>query len=236
MGQCKSVLKQIEGGDKILDLLFNDKPQYHNASPAVASSYDQESSICVYPALPSTYKSVHCVKVYDGDTLTLDNGDRVRLIGIDAPEIKENQPFAEEAKLFVSNVCQHKDVCISFEPGQDETDRFGRHVAWVWVKVDNGFLNVNEAMVANGFASVYFYGKSQLQNGQKMITLQKTARDEKKGKWSNFIDSTVYKTRNGSAYHCSRNCSHLARSRNIQTIQASEGLDLGLSACRACNI
>ena len=227
MGQCKSVLKQIEG-DKILDLLFNEK------HPSHAASYEKES-ISVYPALPSRYQSVYCVKVYDGDTLTLDNGERVRLIGVDAPEIKENQPYAVEAKMFVSDLCQNKDICISFEPGQDEKDRFGRSVAWIWVKVNNGYLNVNEAMVANGFASVYFYGKSQLQNAEKMIMLQKAARDDKKGKWSNFIDAKVYKTKNGSAYHRSRNCSHLARSRNVQTIKASEGLDLGLSACRACN-
>jgi endonuclease YncB( thermonuclease family) len=230
MGQCKSLLKQIEG-DKILDLLLNEKPAAVTASNG---SYKKDSISAVYPALPSKYKSVHCVKVYDGDTLTLDSGDRVRLIGIDAPEIKENQPYAQEAKMFVSSLCQKKDVYISFEPGQDETDRFCRSVAWVWVKQDDGFLNVNEAMIANGLASVYFYGKSRLQNAEKMIALQKSARDGGKGKWSNFINTTVFKTKNGSAYHHSRNCSHLARSGNLQTIKASDGLDLGLSACRAC--
>ena len=98
MGQCKSLLKQIEG-DKILDLLLNEKPAAVTASNG---SYKKDSISAVYPALPSKYKSVHCVKVYDWDTLTLDSGDRVRLIGIDAPEIKENQPYAQEAKMFVS--------------------------------------------------------------------------------------------------------------------------------------
>lgn len=239
MGQCKSILQTVDGG-KLVDLILNPK------SDAIVSTathpntnihlkLDQDNAIAIYPGLPSQYQTHYCQKVYDGDTLTLQNGEKVRLIGIDAPEIAEKQPFAVEAKMFISDLCENQTIHVSFEPGQDEKDRFGRNVGWIWVRVKNGYLNVNEALIAKGFASVYFYQKTELQNGSKMIALQKAARELKKGKWSQFVDLTVYKTRNGSAFHRSRHCSHLARSKNLQTISTSVGLDLGLSACRACS-
>ena len=47
----------------------------------------------IYPSLPKAATKHHCRNVYDGDTLTLDDGMRVRFLGIDTPEMKENQAF-----------------------------------------------------------------------------------------------------------------------------------------------
>jgi len=179
------------------------------------------------------------IKVYDGDTLTLQNKSRVRLVGIDTPEINPKpQPFAQEAKQFLSDSCLGKDIYLSYEPGGDKTDHYGRIVAWVWVRVptaEGGYLNVNEGLVAEGLASFYNPGTSAHQNQNKMLALQKAARLRKAGKWVDFQDSQVLKTRNGRCYHCDRGCTHLKRSKNLIPIKQSEALDKGLSACRGCH-
>ncbi|KAI2506581.1 nuclease-like protein [Fragilaria crotonensis] len=59
----------------------------------------------IHPSLPAGAEKHHVRNVYDGDTLTLTDERRVRLLGIDTPEIKQKQPFAEEAKEYTkSNV------------------------------------------------------------------------------------------------------------------------------------
>mmetsp|Transcript_4424 Transcript_4424/g.8527 ORF Transcript_4424/g.8527 Transcript_4424/m.8527 type:complete len:237 (-) Transcript_4424:53-763(-) len=189
----------------------------------------------VHEKLPSIYEKHRVMKVYDGDTLTLENNKRVRLVGIDTPEIKESQPFSEEAKQFLSDSCLQKEIFLSFEDANDNHDHYERLVGWIWIEISsNSFLNVNEALVALGLANFYNPGKSPLHNQSKMLSMQKYARENKSGKWRDFKDSVVLKTRNGRCYHANRQCSHLSKSRNLTTISESEALDSGLSACRSC--
>ena len=66
-----------------------------------------------------------------------------------------------------------------------------------------------------------------------MISLQRAARNQKKGMWSNFQDRIVLKTSNGTAYHV-QGCKHIEKSRNLVEISESDAMDLGLHACRTC--
>ena len=43
--------------------------------------------------------TVYCTAVIDGDTIRLDNGETVRLIGIDAPEL--SQPGGEMSRQYL---------------------------------------------------------------------------------------------------------------------------------------
>ena len=109
----------------------------------------------IYPGLPSSYEKHKVIKVYDGDTVTIEDNRRIRFLGIDTPELNENQPFAKEARDYVVKKCHNKHVYFSFEPGSDKTDRYGRLLAWVWVEVagttrgkqssSSSYLNVNES-------------------------------------------------------------------------------------------
>ena len=87
--------------------------------------------------------------VYDGDTLTLNGrgGKKVRLLGIDTPEIAERQPFAKEAGEYTRNICgSGEEIWLEFsgkeEDGQegegDREDRYGRLLAFVWVPASRG--------------------------------------------------------------------------------------------------
>ena len=57
--------------------------------------------------------------VIDGDTIVLDNGEKVRLIGVDAPEIThENIPaqrFGEEAKNFLRKLAEGAKCTLEYE-------------------------------------------------------------------------------------------------------------------------
>ena len=123
----------------------------------------------IYNDLPSSYEKHRVIKVYDGDTVTLHDKRRVRFLGIDTPELDVSQPYAAEAKQYTTEKCLGKDVYLSFEPGSEKFDRYGRLLAWIWVGEGVGYLNVNEALVSQGYASVYTPGNKKLQNYDKLL-------------------------------------------------------------------
>lgn len=92
-------------------------------------------------------------KVYDGDTIELKDGRKIRLIGVDAPEVDspyaKKEPYGEESKAYLSNLLSGKKVSIRV--GEDPKDRFGRTLAYVYV----GDVLVNGRIIRDGFARVY---------------------------------------------------------------------------------
>lgn len=71
-------------------------------------------------------------KVEDGDTMELDKGQRVRLIGVNAPERgKENYG---EAKEYLSKLVTSNKIWLEYDRYQD--DKFGRILAWVWLNCE----------------------------------------------------------------------------------------------------
>jgi endonuclease YncB( thermonuclease family) len=113
------------------------------------------------------------IAVYDGDTITVrtDETIKIRLDGIDAPELK--QPFGQASKQAMSGLVFGQTVTI--KPGKK--DRYGRLLA----RVEIGGKDVSLTMVETGMAHWYEqYAKrdSQLQSAQ---TQAKTAR---RGLWS----------------------------------------------------
>lgn len=202
--------------------------------PSAASSSGGESS-AVYRELPSGATKAAVRNVYDGDTLTLVDERRVRFLGIDTPEIKEKQEFAQEAKNYTKSHCDKKEIWMTFEPGQDKEDHYGRLLAWVWVRTDTGaYLCVNEGIVSAGLASVYIpSASSKFKTMDKMVAQQKQARQKRLGMWGNFSDYKVITTKNGTAYHV-KSCKHLGNSHNVNEINVSEALDAGLHPCRTC--
>jgi micrococcal nuclease len=187
-----------------------------------------------YRTLPTDTQKVSVRNVYDGDTLTLVDERRVRLLGIDTPEIKPPQPLAEEAKEYTKTRCHGQEVWLLI----NGKDHYGRLLAHVFVQ-DNGnsgggYLCINEGLIQQGFAYAYIPNKDEKPfNWEKLLGLQREARDAKRGVWKTFKDISVMKTANGSAYH-QRSCEHLSNTRNMQEIKISAAADLGLHPCRTC--
>ncbi len=67
--------------------------------------------------------------ITDGDTLELQNGVRVRLIGINAPDRGEKNE--KEAAKKLSDTIEDKQVWLEYDRYQD--DMYGRAMAWIWV-------------------------------------------------------------------------------------------------------
>ena len=88
------------------------------------------------------------VEVYDGDTFLLANGEKVRLLGINAPEIGE--PGSDIARDYLENLLLHHRVRLVRE--DVDRDKYGRLLRYVYL----GNRFINEEMVARGYAESYF--------------------------------------------------------------------------------
>ncbi len=121
-------------------------------------------------------------RVIDGDTVELDGGKRVRLVGIDSPEIQDlrfkiqEECYSEEAKEETVRLLDQKSVRL--EKDVSETDKYGRLLRYVYV--EGTFIN--DYLVRQGFARVMgippdtkFYG--QLKEAEK------EAREAGRGLW-----------------------------------------------------
>lgn len=89
-------------------------------------------------------------RVIDGDTMVLENGDTVRYLGIDAPEMGKQKGgpefFAREATKYNKKLVLLKKVRLEFD--EERKDVYGRLLAYVFVK--NVF--VNGELVKLGYA------------------------------------------------------------------------------------
>lgn len=91
-------------------------------------------------------------RVIDGDTIVLGSGERVRIIGIDAPEIAKRDGTPAEC---FGNASRDRlrellpaGTAVELEPGVEETDTYGRTLAHVRV---NGKL-VSVLQARGGYA------------------------------------------------------------------------------------
>jgi micrococcal nuclease len=85
----------------------------------------------------------------DGDTLWLSGIGKVRLIGIDTPEVYgDRECFGREASAFVERTVP-LGAAVRFRLGVEERDRYGRALVYVWLG-DGRFLN--RLLAARGYA------------------------------------------------------------------------------------
>lgn len=133
------------------------------------------AAICLLTVLTSSEPSYHVVGVHDGDTITvLDHHKqtmKVRLAGIDAPELK--QAFGNQSKQALSERVFNQDVHLKIVTAKD---KWGRTVAIIMFKG----RNINLEMIQIGMAWHYkSYSKSAA-----FADAEKHARDHKIGLWA----------------------------------------------------
>jgi micrococcal nuclease len=102
----------------------------------------------------TTYRIDH---VNDGDTVVLSNGQRVRLVQIDSPEVYlGTECYGPQASATTKRLLPPGTrVRLFAEPATDRVDDYGRLLRYV-VRVRDG-LNVSTRLVAIGAAAPYFY-------------------------------------------------------------------------------
>jgi micrococcal nuclease len=113
----------------------------------VLSAYGDEGSAPPQAAL--------VVKVVDGDTLVLAGGIRIRVLGIDAPEMeRDGRPadfLAHKAKAALAEMTLERTVSLSCD--RLRYDLYGRLLAYLWLP---DHTLVNAELVRRGLARVYF--------------------------------------------------------------------------------
>ncbi|NLA71566.1 MAG: hypothetical protein GX850_03970 [Clostridiaceae bacterium] len=127
-------------------------------------------------------------RVVDGDTLIVrwqDKSTRLRMIGIDAPESYSHHDDAlrthkgESVSRIVNAWLDGREVYLQFDVSQ--FDPYDRLLAYVWL---DSHTMVNEVLVREGLTEEHRY-KPTTHFNDYFATLEKKAKDENRGIWSN---------------------------------------------------
>jgi micrococcal nuclease len=140
------------------------------------------------------YADVLVKRVVDGDTIVLETGERVRLIGIDTPELHESdklyrdasrtgqdikaiQKLGRRAYEFTRNLVEGKRVSLEFDA--EKRDRYKRLLAYVYLK-DGTFVNAE--IVKQGYASLMTIPPN-VKYADLFLGLYREARENRRGLW-----------------------------------------------------
>ncbi len=139
--------------------------------------------------------------VVDGDTVVLDKGQKVRYIGINAPELayddRKAEPYGEESKQFNALLVDRKKVCLEFD--KERFDQYKRLLAYVFL--GNGTF-VNAEILSNGYAYLLHY-RPNLKYDSMLLQAQRSAMSAKRGIWQNWKEkqNAVVGNKNSRRFH-----------------------------------
>jgi len=112
--------------------------------------------------------------VIDGDTIVLENGEKVRYLGINAPEL--GQPYSSQALKLNKKLVLNKKVRLEFDI--QKRDKYNRLLAYVW----SGGVLVNEKLVKEGLA-VSETIQPNVKYQDRILKAQQEARKNCRGIW-----------------------------------------------------
>lgn len=124
--------------------------------------------------------------VIDGDTLVLEDGERIRFFGINAPEIRKksahgyegtDEPWGRDAANFVGRLVEGKEVGLIFQ--EPSRDKYGRTLAYV---VWKGEL-LQSLLLREGYARYADYG-NDLKYGEVLRRCEAEAQSRRRGLWA----------------------------------------------------
>ncbi len=140
------------------------------------------------------YSNILVTRAVDGDTLKLENGERVRLIGIDTPEMHESSKLDRDAQRsgqdvavikqlgrqsyeFTKKLVEGKRVRLEFDV--ERFDKYKRILAYVYLS-DGTFVNAE--IVKQGYASLMTYPPN-VKYADLFQKLYREARENRRGLW-----------------------------------------------------
>lgn len=129
--------------------------------------------------------STKVTRIIDGDTFETETGEKVRLIGINAPEISDI--FGQDAKQYLSYLIENKTVDLQADTISNGRDHYQRLLRYV---ILNG-VDINKKMVSDGFAFAYLKYKFSKSIEYEQAQLQ--ARETNRGIWGNSEKKTIIK-------------------------------------------
>lgn len=141
------------------------------------------------------YTDILVKRVVDGDTLQIESGEKVRLIGIDTPEMHESnklykdsqrsgedvatiQKLGRSAYEFTRKLVEGKRVSLEFDV--EKYDKYNRLLAYVYINRDKTFVNAE--IIKEGYASVMTFPPN-VKYSDLFLKLYQEARKNKRGLW-----------------------------------------------------
>jgi micrococcal nuclease len=121
--------------------------------------------------------SISGLETIDGDTFRLANGDTVRLIGIDAPEL--SQPGGVLSREYLAHLILGKPITL--EKGSEDRDKYNRLLRFVYT----GDLCINEEMIRQGYAEARYLPESPIRGYYVHLEIQ--AETAKAGLWNDNV-------------------------------------------------
>jgi len=119
-------------------------------------------------------------KVYDGDTITLSTGEKVRLLQIDTPELSPTECYGKEARSALVKLLNTPGrLSLKTDSKLDKVDRYGRLLRYVFI----GKTNINLKLVEIGAAAPYFYRGDKGQYSTQILKAAQTAKSKSIGLW-----------------------------------------------------
>ena len=133
------------------------------------------------------YTNISVIRVIDGDTIEVQIGkknERVRLMGIQAPELFTEPPqdFSYESKESLEKLLQAKKVTLKYNP-KYKKDKYKRILADIYLEDNN--LWVNGYLIEKGLAFTYILNRNPIPFVKDLIELENKAISNNLPFWQN---------------------------------------------------
>jgi len=149
---------------------------------------------------------VQVASVFDGDTFRTRRGEKVRLLGINTPEIAHGsqaaQAYGVQAKRRLTALIFGKSVQLRMD--KEKRDKYGRTLAQVYLR--NGRW-INDVMVQEGLAHVYTFAPN-FYWADRLLKSEAIARRDMQGMWKStrwrILDAADISNRHVGQFHLVR--------------------------------
>jgi micrococcal nuclease len=177
------------------------------------------------------------VRVLDGDTLILAGGLRVRVLGLDAPEMeKDSRPaefLAHQAKAVLADLTLNKTIALEYD--RLRYDQYGRLLAYLFLP---DHTLVNAELLRRGLARVYFITPN-LRYQKVLLTAQQEAIEARRGVWQQLLtqDEPFYLGNRHTLRLHRPQCplaASMARANQVRFTSLKDAYLQGYSPCRSC--
>ena len=159
---------------------------------ATSLSVDGSNAAASPVASASTSAVGVVASVVDGDTLVVrfpgGKRDRIRVLGIDSPEMQPRERCAIQATAAARRLAQGKTVTLLGDRTQAARDRFRRLLAYVTLP---GGSDLGRRLVATGYAKVYVVGGRPFLRVGSYRAAEKAARAKRFGLWGDCSTLTT---------------------------------------------
>lgn len=192
--------------------------------------YDQALNVIKAPNAQTEKVEVTLNTTVDGDTAKFNLNNEivtVRFLAVDTPETKHPdkgvEPYGPEASNFTKEkLTNAKKIVLEYDNNSTKTDKYNRHLAWIWV--DDELLQ--ELLIESGLAKVeYVYGDYKyLEQLQEKETI---AKQNKIGLWQQE-DTTQTQQVTTTSEENKKEEEKISKNANVMTAREATYIAIGI--------